>query len=394
MSSYRSSLDLAINAIQAHNMEEGARLLRIALRSQELTGSLRSVAYMWLAETQDDASHKRACYSEALAADPNNNEARERLARLLASQLPRMPDTLPEQATPGSSSLVMPPPIYPHNPPPAPPSSPPPAGPPPARYVGQPTDHIVGIFGGPNGPGTGFFIAPEAGMLATTRYLVGGIDRVTVETPLGHQLPGYVVRSYPEIDLAFVRIDYNPGSQLAITPQPQVSEDLPLTAAPYRHTLVSGAQRPTKRVLANHWISTNFMRWEDGGGAPIFDTNWYLVGMATRNTSRNSGYYYALHAAAIRARADAYLAQLRAENRPYCPHCGASSRAGLMGFFYCEVCGAVLPQAMHVQRGMLPQAEALYDYARVQCMRCGAQVGFHEGRCLRCGQPPQTRPLG
>ncbi len=231
-------------------------------------------------------------------------------------------------------------------------------------------------------------------MLATTRYLVGGVDRVTVEAQPGYQMQGYVVRSYPEIDLAFVRVEYNPGGQLAIMPQPQVPDDLPLTAAPYRQALVSGAQRPTKRAMPAHWIPTTFTRWEDAGGAPIFDLNWYLVGMATRNTSRNSGYYYALHAAAIRARADAYLAELRIENRPYCPHCGAGSRAGMMGFFYCEVCGGVLPQAMHVQRGMLPQAEALYDYKRVQCARCGAQVGFHDGRCLRCGQPMQTRPLG
>ncbi|MFN8451338.1 MAG: hypothetical protein U0521_22840 [Anaerolineae bacterium] len=53
-----------------------ARLIRIAIKSGELSPSMRAIAYLWLAETQTDPQQKRAGYSEALAADPNSAEAR------------------------------------------------------------------------------------------------------------------------------------------------------------------------------------------------------------------------------------------------------------------------------------------------------------------------------
>ncbi|NWG18157.1 MAG: hypothetical protein HXY41_16155, partial [Chloroflexi bacterium] len=52
--------------------DEGARLLRIALRDTSVTGGIRAVACLWLAETVSDPQSKRAYYDEALAADPDN----------------------------------------------------------------------------------------------------------------------------------------------------------------------------------------------------------------------------------------------------------------------------------------------------------------------------------
>ena len=384
--SYRS-LELGINAVQAGHLEEGARLLRIAVKSGDLTPQLRAVAYLWLAETKTDIQHKRACYNEALVADPGNDDAQQRLTHLLASQLPPMPDTLPEEtpSEPVAYTAQTPPQTLP---------SPPPYTPQPAApYTTNIGEHIVGVFNGPNGPGSGFFVAPQAGLLATTRYVAGGTERLTVEIQPGRQIPGYVVRSFPDADLALLRVEYGPGTSLPVTPLPRVPDNAPLMVAPYQRPIVSGTQRATKRALAAHWIPTDFTAWADAGGAPLFDSNYYLVGMATQNTARNSGHYFALHIAAIRTRADAYLAEAQAENRAYCPTCGGGSKAGLLGYFYCETCGSVIPTARHVQRFPVPQAEALYETSRIRCTRCGAQAGFHRGRCLRCGQPPETRPL-
>jgi S1-C subfamily serine protease len=319
------------------------------------------------------------------------------MSLLLSAQLPRMPDTLPEQSASGDTSGVIaytPPPsvrqtgtmapaYVPQQPAYAPPQRP---------YAANVAEHVVGVYGGPNGPGSGFFVAPE-GIVATTRYISGGMERLTVETQPGRQLPAALLRAYPDLDLALLRVEYAPASNLAMTPLPRVPDETPLTAVLYQRAIASGLQRSTKRALAAHWIPTNFTSWEDAGGAPLFDPNYYLVGMATKNTARNSGHYFALHIAAIHARVDALLAEIRVENRAYCPSCGGGSKAGALGFFYCESCGSVMPPARHVQRFPLPQAEALYETGRVRCTRCGAQVGFHGGRCLRCGQPPETRPL-
>lgn len=401
------TLETGIQAIQSHQYAEGARFVRIALKSSELTAELRSVAYCWLAETRDDFEHKRACYGEALIADPNNAEAKQRLSALLAAQLPPMPASLPENPPPGAAgytTTAMPlpsgyqPMAFTQSTPtmPAPPSptlySPaaPPAYAPPQTYSNSISEHLVGVIGGPNGLGTGFFISPE-GIVATTRFVVGGMERVTVELQAGQQVPGVIVRAFPELDLAFLRIEIAPRHALPITPQPRVEDNAPLAIYAYGRQPLAGAQRPTKRALAAHWIPTTYTQMPDTGGAPVFDQQQYLVGMVTGNTSRNSGHYYALHIAAIRARLQAYLDELRSDARAYCPSCGTNSRAGGAGFYYCETCGGMMPRAQYVTRQPLPQAEYYYGVSGIRCTQCGVTAGMYNGKCLRCGQAQELK---
>jgi ribosomal protein L37AE/L43A len=393
-----NTLTLGIEAIQVGNRTEGGRLVRIALRNGDLTPQLRAVAYLWLAETQDDPQGKRAAYNEALLADPNNKDVQQRLAALLATQLPPMPQTLPEAPAPqstGATTSYTPPPSlqYGYTMPAAPqPAPPPPAAVQAPQYANDVSGHIVGVIGGPNGAGSGFFLSPD-GIIATTRYVVGGMERVLVEAQGGQQINAEVVRAFPELDLVLLRVEFAPRTALPITPQPRVADESSLVVFSYARQPLGGAQRPTKRALAAHWIPTTFTAYADAGGAPVFDQQSYLVGMATRNTARNSGHYFALHIASIRARLDAYLAELRTEARAYCPTCGTGSRAGGAGFFFCETCGSTMPRVQNIPRYPLPQAEYYYSSSGIRCSRCGAQVGFHDGRCLRCGQAPETRVL-
>lgn len=275
---------------------------------------------------------------------------------------------------------------------PAPPSH---AAAPPAYAAAMPystnlAEHIVGVFGGPNGPGSGFFISPE-GIVATTRYIVGGLERMTVELQPGQQIAATIVRGFPELDLVFLRLEVAPRTTLPITPLPRVPDEAPLGVYAYGKQPQSGSQRATKRALAAHWIPTNYTQIADMGGAPVFDQQQYLVGMITRNTSRNSGHYYALHIAAIRARLQAYLDELRSDARAYCPTCGSNSRAGGAGFYYCESCGGVIPRAQFVTRQPLPQAEYYYSVSGIRCVQCGAQSGLYNGKCLRCGHTQEVK---
>ncbi len=401
------TLELGIQAIQAQQYVEGARFVRIALKSGELTPELRSVAYCWLAETQDDVAHKRACYGEALIANPDNVDAQQRMSALLAAQLPPMPTSLPEAPPAGSTGYSTPtvpaPPTYQPmsytQPAPTMPLSPAastfaPASPPvyvqPTTYSTNIAEHVVGIIGGPNGLGSGFFISAE-GIVVTTRFVVGGMERLTVELQPGQQVAGVVVRGYPELDLVFLRVEVAPRSTLPITPQPRVADETPLTVYAYGRQPQSGVQRATKRALAAHWIPTNYAQMGDSGGAPVFDQQQYLLGMITRNTSRNSGHFYALHIAAIRARLQAYMDELRSDARAYCPTCGENSRAGGAGFYYCETCGGVMPRAQYIARQPLPQAEYYYGVSGIRCVHCSAQSGLYNGKCLRCGQTQELK---
>jgi hypothetical protein len=360
---------MGIAAVQKGSTDEGARLIRIAIKSGDLSPQMRAIAYLWLGETQSDPQQKRASYGEALAADPNNAEARTRLASLLTQQLPSSsPARTTETHTVASVTAT------------------------PAQDGGvNIADHVAHIIGGPNGPGTAFFVSQD-GLLATTRHVVGGLQKVTVELHIGRQLQGTVVRAYTDLDLTLVHVDHNPGSLLPITPLPRVPDETPLTIVTYNGEIIRSSERPTNRVMAAHWIPTSAAKLLDAGGNPIFDERNYLVGMMTKNTSRTSGHMFALHIAAIRRMVDTFVREARTESRVYCPECGNASRAVGAGFFYCEQCGSTTPPARSMNRYPIPQADPYYETGRIRCTVCGSMAGMYNNICVRCGQPQGARP--
>ncbi|NWG18352.1 MAG: trypsin-like peptidase domain-containing protein, partial [Chloroflexi bacterium] len=385
--------------------DEGARLLRIALRDTSVTGGIRAVACLWLAETVSDPQSKRAYYDEALAADPDNPDIRHRVERWLASQLPTPPaPTQPLGTGPLPPSPTAVPPAQPPVSPPVPtafgqPADAPPAfstggaafaaqpssGFAPARVAGVGYYHIVGIIGGPNGPGTAFFITQE-GLLATTRHVVGGLEHVTVELETGLQVPGRVVRSHPELDLALVYVQQPVSELMPITPLPRIPEETPLMAVAYNGQMARGSLRTTTRVLAAHWFPTTITQRLDAGGNPVFDDNRYLVGMLTRNASATSPNLYGVHINAIRKLVETFKQEMT-EKRQYCPACGAVSKAAAAGGYYCETCGSLMAYADRRVRGWRDAGNVLYhEQNRIACRHCSATAGFHRGLCLRCGR--------
>ncbi len=355
--------------MQAGSTAEGARLIRIALKTEQLDPDMQAIGCLWLAEAETTPAGKRARYQQALAADPGNAEAKARLNRLLMERLPSASAPAPAPAPVAEVVAV---------------AAPVPTAAPVASGPVNVADHIASIFGGPNGPGTAFFVVAE-GVLATTRHVVGGLERVTVGLLNGRQLNGEVIRSFPALDLAFIRIDHTAPGLLPVTPLPRVPEDTPLYVFHYTGEMLPAAQRPTQRVLPAQWIPTTFDHVVDAGGGPIFDAGGQLVGMITTDTGRTSGYLYGLHIAAIRASFEAVYQELRGDQRTYCPPCGALSRAGGAGLAYCEFCGAVLPQAQQITRYPQPRAAAFYDANTTSCSTCGSFAGIHQGHCLRCG---------
>lgn len=384
-----NSLNLGIQAIRDGHLEDGARLLRIALRSDALTGSLRATALTYMAETRPERDFKLKCYNDALTVDPNHEIARKKLTELYNT------DLLQQTAPPPQP--VMPEPLV--NPMDSRPYVVPGTGPLPAvpgnrgaYYAGA--YRLAGIFGGPNGPGTAFFVEHD-GLLATTRYIVGGIEQVMVELEAGRQIMGQVVRAYPEIDLALVQIGQTVTDLMPVSVLPRIPEDLPLTVISYNGESLRGKRRATRKVLPNHWFPTNILNdsLKDAGGAPILDDRQYIIGMITRNISSTSGYVYGLHIGTIRNYAETYRQEKAASRGIYCRSCGGYSRAAIAGGYYCEQCGSLMPRAEQVIRYWHQQSAALYhENQRVVCRNknCRAAVGFHNNRCLRCGHDQRT----
>lgn len=418
----RDTIEQGIAAIQSGNVLEGERLLKIALKDSETTGTLRAFALVWLGSITADPAARRVHYENALAAAPNNPQIRQAVDAYLNTQMPppaAQTENRPLDAggggsifaprPPGTGPLTPPPapaaanPFMPAQPPvsggtmlpsvnpPANPFAPMPvvnAGPRPTAPAAPSMHHIAAVIGGPRGTGTAFFIARE-GLLATTRAVVGGLESITVELQPGRQIQGYVVRSYPEYDLAFIYVEHQVSDLIPITPVPVLPDDAPLTVISYNGQITRGVRRGTKRLLSSHWFPTDITAVPDAGGAPILDQHQYLVGMLTRNTAVGTEMFYGLHVALIRN----CVESLRQENleggRIYCLHCGSGSRAVAAGGYYCEVCGAVTPRAENIVRFPQPQLQAYYyTHDRVACRHCNATVGFHKNMCLRCGRAP------
>jgi hypothetical protein len=339
--------------------------VRIALNDPALTPDVRAIAWVWLAETSSETAFRRACYTAALEAQPGSADIRARLDALDTLPTPTAPrasGTYPAQAAASAAA--------------------------PARAASAPSaaDHLLAVIDGPNGTGTAVCVTPD-GILATTRRVIGGLEQVTIAQPGGAQSYAAVIRSFPEMDLALLQAASPPPALLPITPLPRVPDDAPLAAISADGTVIRATQRPTRRALAPHWIPTTFTSLPDAGGAVLFDDRMHLVGIMTHCFSlASSTYLYGIHISAIRRAAEHARAEAAGERLRYCPNCGVGSRAIGLGYFYCEVCGAVSSEARAVRRYPVPVAAAFYEPGgRARCPQCNATVGAHAGRCLRCG---------
>jgi hypothetical protein len=349
------ALEMGIKAVQMGSRAEGARLLRYALRqdgrSATLDGDQRATAYVWLAETSDDPAAKRSYYAAAVqhARDPGLSvEIRARLSALTAPPPTAMPpSSLPlESPTPAASVNV-------------------------ALMVAR-------VLDGAHGAGTAVFLD---GMWVTTRYVVGGAERLTVELHQHGQMAAAVAASSPDHDLALLIVGHTPPGAL---PTAELREDreTPLIALAFDGTVTQGAYRPTRRTMAAHWLPTDIKALPDAGGDPLFDDANRLVGIMTVNTARNADHLFAVSAAAARALIAVY--RQSGGTGVYCPSCGYRSGALAGGYAYCERCGAVGTTAPAVRRS-LPGSDQPYRVGGAPCASCGAMAGSYKGRCLRCG---------
>jgi hypothetical protein len=413
-----------IDAIRNGNVQEGARLIKVGLKDEDISPQVRAVALSWLAETQDSVERKIDYYQQAAQADPGNQDVAERLSYYLSQQLPARQDDesqrlrgYPEETQPSQSQQTtqpsqpwsMSPQQQPQQPPP---QSPQQGWPDPGTPYSQPAQPVqsgwsnpsddtgsqsmtlsqaqrtVGIQGGPNGRGTGIFVTRD-GLIATTRYVAGGNTQLVVELQDGRQIPADVVRSFPQVDLALVKAPLNVPTLLNVAQTQHVPDNAPILAVSHPGDGLRGSRRATRHQTDPHWFPTTINYLLDAGGNPVFTLNDNLLtGLLTRNLSRASGYYYALHISKIYQCVQQYLqeAQNTFVQTIYCTACGSLSRAPAQNAYYCEFCGSTHDYALGMSR--YPQEHLLRFYGegtQPACPNCDSRAGFYDGQCLRCG---------
>jgi hypothetical protein len=217
---------------------------------------------------------------------------------------------------------------------------------------------------------------------------VGSEESLTIQLANGQTLAGRVLRSFPQYDLAFVKVPVQLVTLVAVAQVPILAENLPLTVLAHPGEVMRTSRRESRGELPPQWFPTLLNRLQDAGGDPIFDPQNALVGMMTRNASRTTSYFYGLHITTIYQCVQLFLqeAQQLVGQGIYCPSCGTSSRAGAFKAYYCETCGSVLPPALDIRRRPLDNVGALYgETMQRPCPNCRATVGYYNGVCLRCG---------
>jgi len=426
------TLKQGIELIQQNKHDEGARLVRVALKSPEVDEKTQAIGWLWLAETVDNPNEKINYYNKAISLDPDNQQAHDRRAYLLAQDLP------PAQPKPEDAAPTPPQSMPPGNTPPAgmpAQQNTPPAGMPaqnnPPQQTAQPVDYnnytaqsapqptqqsqapqvqptppaqqppvpgtqpmqadtklyrTVGIFDGPNGPGTGFFIN-QGGFVITTRWVVGGTETVTYELNRGQRGQARVVRCWPQYDVALIYTGVQINQTLSMSTSPTIPDNTPLSAISHNGQVANGIRRGTRTVIKEGWFPTTIETVPDAGGNPIFNQQNLLVGMLTRNAHPSAPYVFGLHITFILRLMDQYTQAVQSQQQlSYCPSCGNLSQAAAYGGFYCEHCGSVLPHAEGTQRFPMPKMANLYgENMSKPCPNCASTVGFYKGTCLRCG---------
>ena len=264
------------------------------------------------------------------------------------------------------------------------------------KYRLQQTPRVVGIMHGPNGTGTGVFVTTD-GIVATTRYVIGGDEEVVIQLDTGQELPAQVVRSYPEFDLALLQVNALLDRVWPPSQVPVIADNEAFTVVSFTGTSQRGYKRKSKSQVAQHWIQTSIDSTQvpDAGGTAIFDANSYLLGLLTRNHSRETGLTYGIHIAHIYACVNQYIYDRQQNpNAGYCIDCGSMTSAQQFGGYYCETCGSTLPGFESTIRKQVNSPQLLQVYGENlhrACPNCSARVGFHDGHCLRCGYDIDTR---
>lgn len=230
-----------------------------------------------------------------------------------------------------------------------------------------------------NGLGSGFLIKGD-GLVVTNRHVVGYEKEVEIQFSDGRSGLGKVIRSFPEIDLAFIRVSGAPPTSLVLAEaiNIRVGQAVLVIGHPLglSHSLTRGIVSALNReIMGNVYLQTDASISPGNSGGPIINEYGEVVGIATFSMQNGQGLNFAIPAETIRQRLNRVLAEesrLLAGQGVYCPVCGALSRGGS----FCPNCGV---------RFEITEEQCVP--AQKMCSKCGKQLNQADRFCSDCGTP-------
>lgn len=148
----------------------------------------------------------------------------------------------------------------------------------------EPKTAVFTVIAGAN-RGTGFVVSTD-GYLITNERTVRDTQLVKLKSASGRESLGFVVRRDPQNDLALVKLTERSTASLAMRPAPVVAagEEVyvldPMVARPPDVGMRRGVIGPAKDAAASGLVRTTVPITPLDAGAPFFDKNGKVVGVA------------------------------------------------------------------------------------------------------------------
>ena len=240
-------------------------------------------------------------------------------------------------------------------------------------------ESVVGIFHD-RGSGSGFFVNSN-GLVATNRHVVGLKREVVVRFSDSKEIPGKVVRSFPETDLAFVKVEADPVKYVSLASPTTIKEGQSVCAigSPkgLSNTLTRGIVSSTGRyVEGKHFIQTDAPINPGNSGGPLLNERGEVIGVNTWGIPGCEGLNFAIPVDILNECEKAVI-QEDALGSTYCPICGHSTKAEK----YCDYCGSSL-KAAAAKAG---QTEEKQTNAVSECRICKQKIEPGNKYCPKCG---------
>ena len=249
-------------------------------------------------------------------------------------------------------------------------------------------DTVVGISDDGRLFGSGFFINNK-GLIVTNRHVIGTANKVKVRLYGGSEQIGELIRSYKDIDLAFLRVPTKNNTSVATGTQAKLKIGQGLFAIGHpmglENTITQGIVSATNREISGtDYIQTDASVNPGNSGGPLFNNRAQVIGMNTMILSQAQGLGFALPIDLIKSRYRAIKQELAGVfTMEYCGICGKNSR----DLHYCEHCGVVLDDVQPVStinRKVLANLNVVPGIIE-PCAVCKSMVSYDETYCPFCG---------
>jgi len=202
---------------------------------------------------------------------------------------------------------------------------------------------VVGVASA-MGLGSGFFIDSK-GVAVTNRHVVGECEDVTIYTHNREVHRGFVIRSFPEYDIAFVKVDVDRNKYIKLSGANELMVGHAVYSIGYpvgiSDVLTQGIySRPEFiEIEGQYYMLHSAKIFKGSSGGPLLNKYARAVGINTWGITESDS-NFAIPSYLI---SDLHDLLIKDENYPnfsysvYCPACGAQS----YDFLQCDECGAV-----------------------------------------------------